>query len=200
MSSRTLSSHPTFAPGRQPGVTVLDDGTTSEEDRLGAIGDIVFGLEAMGLDDDLIVIAGDNLFTAEIGDFARLGRERRVPVLAVHDVGDPEEMSKYNTTEVDGDGRITYFEEKPQRAELDPCGDRALLLPTRDVAAHPPLRRGGQRPGPARPARAVALPARALLRLAAARRLVRHRLARHARCGERGFRDEVGTEQCVCRP
>lgn len=120
---------PDFRAWAPDGVTVLDDGTTSEEDRLGAIGDIVFGLEAMEQDDDLIVIAGDNLFTAEIGDFARLGRERRVPVLAVHDVGDPEAMSRYNTTEVDGEGRITYFEEKPQRASSTLAGIALYFYP-----------------------------------------------------------------------
>ncbi len=59
----------------RPGVTVLDDGTGSDDDKLGAIGDIAFTLERTGLDDDLLVVAGDNLFTAEIGDFA--ARRRR---------------------------------------------------------------------------------------------------------------------------
>ena len=51
---------------RRGGVTVHDDGTMSNEDRLGAIGDIAFVLERIGAGDDLLVIAGDNLF-----DFAR---------------------------------------------------------------------------------------------------------------------------------
>ena len=52
-------------------VTVHDDGTASNEDRLGAIGDIAFVLERTGIDDDLLVIAGDNLF-----DFALAGLRR----------------------------------------------------------------------------------------------------------------------------
>ncbi len=120
---------PDFRAWAPAGVTVLDDGTTSESDRLGAIGDIVFVLEATGLDDDLIVIAGDNLFTAGIGDFARLGRERRVPVLAVREMGDPSVMSRYNTTEVDDEGRITHFEEKPQRASSTLAGIALYFYP-----------------------------------------------------------------------
>ena len=105
-----------------PRVTVHDDGTTSEEDRLGAIGDIRFVVEAAGLDDDLLVIAGDNLFTGGIEGFVAEGRERGKPVLAVYDVGDPGLMSQFNTIETDEDGRITYFEEKPTHARSTLAG------------------------------------------------------------------------------
>ncbi len=107
-------------PGRA--VEVIDDGTTSEEDRLGAIGDIGLVLDLKAVDDDLIVVAGDNLFTGGIEGFVAMGRERERPVLAVHDVGDPELMSQYNTVETDDDGQITYFEEKPQRARSTLAG------------------------------------------------------------------------------
>ena len=109
-----------WAAGR--GVTVIDDGTTSEDDRLGAIGDIGFVLEREGIDDDLLVIAGDNLFTGGIDGFVAEGRRRAKPVLAVYDVGDSELMPQFNTIETDDDGRITYFEEKPQRAKTTLAG------------------------------------------------------------------------------
>ena len=96
-------------------VTILDDGTTSDDDRLGAIGDIGFVVEREGIDDDLVVVAGDNLFSEPLGDFGRVARERGAPLLAVHDVGDLELVrGRYNSIEVDAHGRITYFEEKPE--------------------------------------------------------------------------------------
>jgi glucose-1-phosphate thymidylyltransferase len=98
------------------GVKIVNDGTATDETRLGAIGDIGFVLDSEGLDDDLIVIAGDNLFKTSLEDFAAFARERNAPVVAVHDVGDPALISKYNTVELDRDGRITFFEEKPQEA------------------------------------------------------------------------------------
>src|SRR5438094_3620806 len=52
------------------GVTVHDDGTTSNDDRLGAIGDIAYVLDRTVVDDDLLVIAGDNLFDFSLVDFA----------------------------------------------------------------------------------------------------------------------------------
>ncbi len=103
-------------------VKVIDDGTTSEDDRLGAIGDIGLVLDSEEVDDDLIVVAGDNLFTGSIDGFVDLGREHEQPVLAVTDVGDPELMSQFNTVETDKDGRITYFEEKPAAARSTLAG------------------------------------------------------------------------------
>jgi glucose-1-phosphate thymidylyltransferase len=107
----------TWAAGREGRrVEVVDDGTTNEDDRLGAIGDIAFVLDREQIDDDLIVVAGDNLFTGGIEGFVAEGRRRAHPVLAVYDVGDPELMSQFNTVRTDADERITYFEEKPERA------------------------------------------------------------------------------------
>jgi glucose-1-phosphate thymidylyltransferase len=101
-----------WAAGR-PEVTVIDDGTTSDEDKLGAIGDIVFVLHEAGIDDDLVVVAGDNLFSDDLSGFGGFCRERNAPVVALYDVGDLAQMSKYNSIETDDEGRITFFEEKP---------------------------------------------------------------------------------------
>ena len=96
------------------GPEVVDDGTTSEDDRLGAIGDLGLVLREASLDDDVIVAAGDNLFTDSLKGFGETAGERQAPLLAVYDVGDLDAIRKYNAIEIDGDRRITYFEEKPQ--------------------------------------------------------------------------------------
>jgi glucose-1-phosphate thymidylyltransferase len=103
-----------YRPPRDVEVTIVDDGTTDDETKLGAIGDLDLVLGSEEVDDDVVVVAGDNLFTHDLGDFGRVCRERGAPVVAVYDVGDLAEMPKYNAIEVDGDGRITYFEEKPR--------------------------------------------------------------------------------------
>ncbi|MBD0329608.1 MAG: nucleotidyltransferase family protein [Thermoleophilia bacterium] len=94
---------------------IVDDGTTSDEDKLGAIGDLGLVLERGAIDDDIVVIAGDNLFSEPLGGFGETGRARRAPVVGVYDVGRLEEMSKYNAIELDAEGRITFFEEKPRQ-------------------------------------------------------------------------------------
>jgi glucose-1-phosphate thymidylyltransferase len=92
---------------------VVDDGTTSNEDRLGAIGDIHFVIDRVSLDDDLIIVAGDNLFTEPLGDYVRQAGQLGI-LIGVYDVGDLAAIRQYNNITVDAAQRITHFEEKPQ--------------------------------------------------------------------------------------
>jgi glucose-1-phosphate thymidylyltransferase len=93
---------------------IVNDGSTDDTNKLGAIGDIHFVLESQKVEDDIIVVAGDNLFSEKLSDFGRFCREKQAPVLAVYDVGDLEQIKKYNTISLGADGRITFFEEKPK--------------------------------------------------------------------------------------
>lgn len=94
--------------------TIVNDGSTDDTNKLGAIGDLHLVLTREKVDDDVIVVAGDNLFSEKLSDFGRYCREKKAPVLAVYDVGDLEQIKKYNSITLDGDGRITFFEEKPK--------------------------------------------------------------------------------------
>jgi len=94
--------------------TIVNDLSTDDSNKLGAIGDINYVLKTQAVADDLIVVAGDNLFSEKLSDFGRVCREKQAPVLAVYDVGDLEQIKKYNAINLDGAGRITFFEEKPQ--------------------------------------------------------------------------------------
>jgi glucose-1-phosphate thymidylyltransferase len=97
-------------------VTIHDDGTTSNDDRLGAIGDIAFVLEQIGDEDDLLVIAGDNLFELDLADLVRFWSGRPgSSVLAVHDVGSLELARSFGVVELDADDRLVSFVEKPER-------------------------------------------------------------------------------------
>lgn len=107
----------------------IDDGTTDDATKLGAIGDLELLLREHGVEDDLIVAAGDNLFSDDLGGFGDYAADRGAPVVAVYDVGDPEQMSKYNSIQIDADGRITYFEEKPDRASSTLTGIALYFYP-----------------------------------------------------------------------
>jgi glucose-1-phosphate thymidylyltransferase len=93
--------------------TIINDGSTDDSNKLGAIGDLNLVLNRAAIEDDIVVVAGDNLFSESLEGFGRFVRERGAPVLAVYDVGDLEAIKKYNSIEVDAEGRITFFEEKP---------------------------------------------------------------------------------------
>jgi glucose-1-phosphate thymidylyltransferase len=94
--------------------TIVNDGSTDDTNKLGAIGDLHLVLTREQLDDDVVVVAGDNLFSEELTDFGRYCREKKAPVLAVYDVGELEQIKKYNAISIEPDGRITFFEEKPK--------------------------------------------------------------------------------------
>ena len=94
-------------------VSVLNDGTSSNDDRLGAIGDLHKVLIDYSINDEVIVIAGDNLFTGQLGEFGEFCKGKSAPCLGVYDVGTPEEATKYGVVAIDENARITSFEEKP---------------------------------------------------------------------------------------
>ncbi len=98
------------------GTRVHDDGTSTNDDRLGAIGDLQFVREHAGLDDDLLVIAGDNLFDFSLRAYEWYwrGRGPGASCVAVHDVGDRELAKKYGVVGVAEQDRIVAFVEKPE--------------------------------------------------------------------------------------
>jgi glucose-1-phosphate thymidylyltransferase len=104
-------------------VVVHNDRTTSNEDRLGAIGDLAF----VDLDDDALVIAGDNLFDYSLADYEAYWREKGGSCIAVYDVGDPELAKKYGIVDVDSDDRVTGFVEKPENPATTLCATATYL-------------------------------------------------------------------------
>jgi glucose-1-phosphate thymidylyltransferase len=94
--------------------TIVNDASTDDNNKLGAIGDIHLVLTREKIDDDLIVVAGDNLFSEKLQGFGAICREKKAPVLAVYDVGSLDEIKKYNSITLDASGKITFFEEKPK--------------------------------------------------------------------------------------
>ena len=94
--------------------TIVNDGSTDDSNKLGAIGDLHLVLQREKVDDDLIVVAGDNLFSEPLENFGKFCRSKNAPVVGLYDVGSLEEVKKYNSITVDDQGRITFFEEKPK--------------------------------------------------------------------------------------
>jgi glucose-1-phosphate thymidylyltransferase len=108
---------------------VFDDGSTSDSDKLGAIGDMNFVIQKGAVKGDLIVVAGDNLFNESLVDFGRFCREKKTSVLAVYDVGSLEEIKKYNSISLDPQGKITFFEEKPKEPKSTLTGIALYYYP-----------------------------------------------------------------------
>ena len=96
-------------------IVVHDDGTSSNDDRLGAIGDIELTIERAGLGyDHLLVVAGDNLFDFSLADLVAWWRTKDLAsALALYDCGDLELATHYGVVAVDDEARVRSFVEKP---------------------------------------------------------------------------------------
>lgn len=93
-------------------VRLLNDGTTSNDDRLGAIGDLALAEAELSPGSDLLLVGGDNLFRFSLADFCRYAQERGTAV-ALHQLPTLEQARLYGNVELDTDGRILSFIEKP---------------------------------------------------------------------------------------
>ena len=111
------------------GVTVHDDGTSSNEDRLGAIGDVAFTLDRAEIAaDDVIVIAGDNLFEYDLQDYVEFWRGKGIAsAVAIRDVGDLRLAGQYGVVALDGDDRVIAFEEKPAEPTTTLCATATYI-------------------------------------------------------------------------
>jgi glucose-1-phosphate thymidylyltransferase len=110
-------------------ITIINDRSTDDSNKLGAIGDIDLVLRSAEIDDDVIIVGGDNLFSISLEEFGDYSRERNTPVLGVYDVGHLEEIKKYNAIEIDSEGRITFFEEKPAHPKSTLTGIALYFYP-----------------------------------------------------------------------
>jgi len=95
-------------------VTVLDDFTTSNENRLGAVKDILVAIDRLSIDEDLMVLAGDNLFDFELVEFVDFYKEMKSDCITTHIIEDMERIKRTGVAELDENYRVLSFEEKPE--------------------------------------------------------------------------------------
>jgi glucose-1-phosphate thymidylyltransferase len=104
-------------------IRILDDGTSSDVDRLGAVGDLAFALDTLAAgDEDWLVSAGDMWIDVDLAPVAAAFRATRTPRLLVRRVPELRRPSPYNEVTVDGE-RVVSFREKPE----DPRSDLAAI-------------------------------------------------------------------------
>lgn len=100
---------------------VLDDGTLSNESRLGAVRDIQFAIDQLHLDDDLLVMAGDNLLDFSLDAFIRYAKDKQATCVMRYYEEDEARLHKTGVAEIDDNGRILSMEEKPANPKSHWC-------------------------------------------------------------------------------
>ena len=117
------------------GVKVINDGTKSNETRLGAIGDIDFVLKKETIEDDLLITGSDNLFDLEIADFVKFGIEKKpFSSMVLVDVKDRKLATRYGICSLDAEGRVIDFAEKPKEPRSTLAATALYFIPQEKLA------------------------------------------------------------------
>ncbi|MBQ9667013.1 MAG: nucleotidyltransferase family protein [Bacteroidaceae bacterium] len=95
-------------------VTIVDDGTETNETRLGAVCDLLFAMERLHIDDDLLVVAADNLLFFSFREFVDFAKEKGTSCIMCHEQPELAKLQRTGVVELDGNMKVLGMEEKPQ--------------------------------------------------------------------------------------
>lgn len=99
--------------GKAP-ICVLDDGTNSPDNMRGAIGDIKFAIDEKNIDEDICIMAGDNIFTYDINEMYGFFKQKKYDTLVAINVPEKNQLQKLAVAILDDDGMILDMTEKPE--------------------------------------------------------------------------------------
>lgn len=119
--------------GRKEKITVLDDGTTSDDNRLGAVKDIQFAIDKLKLDGDMLVIAGDNVLDFSLTAFIGYAYEKKTSCLMRYFEPDKQRLRKCGVVKVDSGDKVISMVEKPENPASSWCCPPFYYYTAQDV-------------------------------------------------------------------
>ena len=115
-------------------ITVVDDGTDTNETRLGAVRDVEFAIEKLGISDDMLIIAGDNVLDFSLNRFVDYFDEKNASVVMRYFEAEKARLSKCGVLELEDDDRIISMEEKPAEPKSNWCCPPFYCYKKEDIA------------------------------------------------------------------
>ena len=106
---------------RKEEIVIVDDGTTTNENRLGAVKDIELVIDKLNINDDLLVLAGDNLLSFSLNEFIKFFKEKNISAVMTYYEKDPNALHKTGVCTFDENHILTSMEEKPENPESNYC-------------------------------------------------------------------------------
>ena len=88
---------------------MIDDGTSTNETRLGAVKDIQLAVATLNLTDDLLVMAGDNVLDFSLSTFVNFAKEKETSCVMCHEENELKKQQKTAIITVDGNNLITSY-------------------------------------------------------------------------------------------
>ncbi len=95
-------------------VTIVDDGTETNETRLGAVCDLLYAMEKLQIDDDMLVVAADNLLFFSFQEFVDFAEEKGTSCIMCHEQPELAKLQRTGVVELDAEMKVLGMEEKPQ--------------------------------------------------------------------------------------
>ena len=95
-------------------ITIVDDGTSTNETRLGAVCDLLYALEKLQIDDDLLVVAADNILFFSFQEFVDFAYAKQTSCIMCHEQPSIEKLQRTGVVELDEQMKVLGMEEKPQ--------------------------------------------------------------------------------------
>lgn len=114
-------------------ITVVDDGTETNETRLGAVMDIKYAIDKLSINDDMLIIAGDNVLDFSLNKFIDYAIGKNTSCVMRYYEADQKRLTKSGVIEIDGD-RITAMEEKPANPKSNWCCPPFYFYKSEDIA------------------------------------------------------------------
>ena len=99
----------------QKPITIVDDGTETNDTRLGAVCDLLFAMDKLHINDDLLVVAADNLLFFSFSEFVDFAKAKGTSCIMCHEQPSIEKLQRTGVVELDADNRVLGMEEKPQQ-------------------------------------------------------------------------------------
>lgn len=120
-NSKFYSHFLKWAESRGEKITVVDDGTSTNETRLGAVRDVAFAIEKLSLDDDMLVMAGDNLLDFSLTEFVSYSARVGTSCVMRYTEPDPKRLTKSGVLLIGEGDRVLSMWEKPASPASDQC-------------------------------------------------------------------------------
>ena len=95
-------------------ITIIDDGTETNDTRLGAVCDLLFAMDKLQIDDDLLVVAADNLLFFSFRDFVEYAKAKGTSCIICHDQPSIDKLQRTGVVVLDENNKVLNMEEKPE--------------------------------------------------------------------------------------
>lgn len=114
-------------------IILCNDKANDANERLGAVGDIMYAINMGNIDDDILIIAGDNLFDYSLRELVRYYHDKKAPVVASERIFDNEILKRTGIVEINENNKVISFKEKPAKPKSNIVAFATYIFPKETI-------------------------------------------------------------------